>query len=284
MIIKLTGADFSANNIGKVDVRTELSAFTKAAITASGNTTMTEVQQWGLEAFFDKIGATTNTGVFSKLQFLCIPYIAGGLEQSLVDYKDNSVIGVPDATSYAMVEHGIKAITSTNASPIKIDGKYNFKHDSYSVLFAITSANDLASGNITKLLTIGIEANERYDVRVVRSSNGLLNLNTIEGTGTTWGNTICSNLERISNTAAFVKKDDSVKLYRPDAGTPSGTFSGAATVNESNKLALFSGIDQKGNNSNSLPIGLLAAGDYLTDEEVESFRTAANELKDLFIK
>lgn len=288
MIIILKDADFSANNLGKVTVNKELNDFTKAAIAASGNTAMTEYQQWALEDFFEKIGATTNSGVFSKLQFLCIPYIAGGLEQSLVDYKDNSVIAVPDSSSYAMVDKGIKAITSSNTSPIILDGKYNFKHNSRSVLVTVTSANGYNSDSpatcATKLLTIGTATDERYDVKIQGRSKGGLNFSCAEGSKAVAGNFCSSDFMQISNTGAFVVKDDSAWMYAANNDSSKLlVLESSVSVNESDKVALFSAIGRIGNNINSLPIGLLAAGEYLTEEEVKVFRTAANELKDFFI-
>lgn len=107
MVIKIDGADFSARNIGRIDLPITLSDFTLAAIAASGNSVMNDVQKIALERFFKNIGATTNTGLFSKLTKLYIPMICNSLDKSMVDYKTNIVDVVPDSQYIELRNNGI---------------------------------------------------------------------------------------------------------------------------------------------------------------------------------
>ena len=56
MILVLKNADFSAKNIGQVQVTVNLHAFTEAAIQASGNTSLTAEQKSALDSLFLSMG------------------------------------------------------------------------------------------------------------------------------------------------------------------------------------------------------------------------------------
>lgn len=110
MILILKGADFSANNLGQVEITTELDDFTKAAIVASGNTSMTDVQKSALNTFFKKLGAFGATGVWSKIHYAWMPIIGGSLDKAFLNYKSNEVNVVPKSEYWSLVEGGIKSL------------------------------------------------------------------------------------------------------------------------------------------------------------------------------
>lgn len=112
MIIVLSTADFSANNIGQISVPRELTAFTKNAIKVSGNTSMTEEQKLALDDFFINIGASDNSGIFSKLEVLILPMICTDVTKAFTNFKDNSVIPL-SSTSFKLQNHGLKSIDSS---------------------------------------------------------------------------------------------------------------------------------------------------------------------------
>lgn len=129
MIIKLPQADFSADNIGTVTVPRTLSAFTLAAIEASGRVDLTDLQKAALDDFFIAIGAgEAGNTIASKLTYLFIPAIAGELAKSLVNYKDSdfTVVKNPDSTVWSVSSKGLvasdngssKAITFTLSTPL----------------------------------------------------------------------------------------------------------------------------------------------------------------------
>lgn len=92
MIIKINGADFSKNNLGKVVVTTELDPFTKAAIAASGNNSLTLTQKVMLNDLFLKMGVDGSNNVMSKIHRLYLPIIAGDVSHALINYKDSSFV------------------------------------------------------------------------------------------------------------------------------------------------------------------------------------------------
>lgn len=121
MILILKGADFSANNLGQVEITTELDDFTKAAIVASGNTSMTDVQKSALNTFFKKLGAFGATGVWSKIHYAWMPIIGGSLDKAFLNYKSNEVNVVPKSEYWSLVEGGIKSLKSG------VGGRNNFQ-------------------------------------------------------------------------------------------------------------------------------------------------------------
>ena len=60
--------------------------FTLDAIAASGNNNMTDAQKWALNHFFYSIGAISNSGIYSKLQVLGLPFIGTSLGTALHNY------------------------------------------------------------------------------------------------------------------------------------------------------------------------------------------------------
>ena len=112
MIIVLKGADFSANNIGHIEVTKDLAPFTLAAIEASGNTSLRSEQKSALNSFFDNLGAFDNTGLWTKIKVLMMPMLSLDLAHSMVDYTDNEVKVVPNSTYYEQVQDGLHGIAT----------------------------------------------------------------------------------------------------------------------------------------------------------------------------
>lgn len=112
MIIVLKGADFSANNIGHIEMTKDLAPFTLAAIEASGNTSLRGEQKSALNTFFDKLGAFDNTGLWTKIKVLMMPMLSLDLAHSMVDYTDNEVKVVPNSTYYEQVHDGLHGIAT----------------------------------------------------------------------------------------------------------------------------------------------------------------------------
>lgn len=103
MILILKDADFSANNLGKVELPREVSNFTLSALAASGNKSLTGEKVLALDTFFSNIGAISNSGIWPKLKLFTLPLIAGSLDKALVNYKDNSVIYSVDGAYWELV-------------------------------------------------------------------------------------------------------------------------------------------------------------------------------------
>lgn len=148
MILILKGADFSANNLGQVEITTELDDFTKAAIVASGNTSMTDLQKSCLNTFFKKLGAFGATGVWSKIHYAWMPIIGGSLDKAFLNYKSNEVNVVPKSGYWSLVEGGIKSLQSG------VGGRNNFQ------------SIDIINGNNLSIACCYIDTNAANDILV----------------------------------------------------------------------------------------------------------------------
>ena len=80
--------------------------FTLNAIAASGNNNMTVAQKLALNHFFYSIGAISNSGIYSKLQVLGLPFIGTSIDTALHNY----IVG--------------------GSSPESIDSRLNFSNGS----------------------------------------------------------------------------------------------------------------------------------------------------------
>lgn len=129
MIIKINGADFSQNNLGRVVVTTELDPFTNASIAASGNDSLTLTQKVMLNDLFLKMGVDGSNNVMSKIHRLYLPIIAGDVSHALINYKDTNFVNdrVLDSSHWTLRSNGLvgiaqgKNITLTESNPIMQD-------------------------------------------------------------------------------------------------------------------------------------------------------------------
>lgn len=109
MILVLKDADFSANNIGQVEVSRDLNAYTVAAITASGNENLTDAQKFALDDLFLAMGVDGSNQVMSKIKCLYIPMIADDISNALINYATNSFTKdfTPNSANWQLRSHGI---------------------------------------------------------------------------------------------------------------------------------------------------------------------------------
>ena len=114
MIFVLKGADFSANNLGQVELRTEINEFTEGIILKSGNTNMTRQQKSALDSFFRAIGAFgDSSNIWSKIDMLVMPLICSDLEHASVDYTGKHTITRLTESGYALRNHGITGVSDS---------------------------------------------------------------------------------------------------------------------------------------------------------------------------
>ena len=119
MILVLKGADFSANNIGKIDLPRELSDFTKAALSASGNTSLSDEQKLALDNFFINIGAVSNTGIWRKIKVLFLPILAADKERAFTNYVGNTRISAT-LSNWDFADGALKAIDNSAGSSVRL--------------------------------------------------------------------------------------------------------------------------------------------------------------------
>lgn len=122
MIITLKGADFSANNIGKINMPRVLNSYTLKAIAACGKE-LTEVQKIALDEVFLAMGVDGSNDVMSKTRKLYLPMIAGDVTKSLVNYADVSMTNdkpnISTAT-WTLRSNGLVAVENNTADALTL--------------------------------------------------------------------------------------------------------------------------------------------------------------------
>lgn len=135
--------------------------FTLNAIAASGNDAMTDAQKWALNHFFYQIGAISNSGIYSKLQALILPVIAGSKTGALYNHKVGGTSASEVSANVTFADGGFTA-TSNNTNIC-----------SYMNLSSTTTMFAFLAGTTPKTLVTG-----------TRSSDSVQGTFTIGATGT----------------------------------------------------------------------------------------------------
>ncbi len=113
MILRLSGADFSSNNIGKIQVIRELKNETKRLL-SNYTKKLTEVQKHAVQEFVDGL---KEKGIWQYLGNLYLPILANSLEEVMLNVKTlRNDYNNPDTTFYKL---GIKGgLTTKNIENI----------------------------------------------------------------------------------------------------------------------------------------------------------------------
>lgn len=120
MILRLSGADFSANNIGTIQLVRELREDTKTLI-ANYTRGLTESQKFAVQDFIDNL---KSEDIWSHIGNLYLPVLGGALSETLYNVKTGTVDAVPTSDGYVLENDGIRAIgTDKNYSAsVKYNG------------------------------------------------------------------------------------------------------------------------------------------------------------------
>lgn len=285
MVIKLSEADFSAKNIGQIDI-TVVSQFTQDAILASGNTAMTEQQKSALENFFVAVGAKTNTGVWAKLTKVYIPFLCADLAHAMVNYKGNAIDVTLDATTFGMRNKGVAGISaspSSEHSPKISSFLHNIKQASF---FAMTKEATFGTSVITYLF--GQNSNSRWAISLSYSGAGALQMKVGFLTPRDAGGSLdmkLTNTQDASNKLlgfTFVPNSPTnMRVIKSD-----GTFKSLTNAENNNivedtnssNLMLFSSYTNVPNASKTGSIAMLILGTALTDAEMTTLKTESEKL------
>ena len=281
MIIRLSRADFSANNIGKYEFPKELSKFTLDAIAASGKV-MTDEQKYAMEYFFTSIGAIDNNGIWAKLDKVYIPFIGADVTKGLVNYKDNNLDNTLNADNLTLVNGGVKVKGSSDLTPSDANNvvdNYVWNWDSKSV-FMLNTEPLVVDGSSTSVHQLSVYTNNvsnkwmRFKIRntannvinfyidqnntmLIGDNNYIENYNMVTrpqliGASSNGSNIICMLGNGITKTFAVenpYQADSNPHTLYPFAENISGRIS--ATMKA---------------------CGALILGDYLTEEEMKSLQ------------
>lgn len=128
MILRLNGADFSANNIGKIDIIREITSDTKKLL-SNFSREFTDEQMFAVQDF---ISGLKNNGIWSSIGNLYIPVMCGSLSECGYNLKTGEK-DVVFGSDYVWSNKGLKLLpTSTNywatAAKVKINGSQQNLH------------------------------------------------------------------------------------------------------------------------------------------------------------
>ena len=291
MIVVLKDADFSANNIEKVNVDA-INEFTLAAITASGNDTMTDNQISALNAFFKTIGAwsTEENTIFSRMNVIYLPIIAKDVAHSMINYVDNTIpktsggVDVTPGGTAVIRSHGLVATDfTTNSNSAKITRAWAGE---CSILWLRTEKfSSLSATNQNYSAWVREQPSNKvlcgvYETNIPGSSASTLSLAGISGLSY---KATSYDADIIAAQGFSIREDnDAYLIYNGVATTETGvTFSNAITPVEG------SWFETKGFGVNKIndaaSIGVVMFGKALTNAEMDSVAAAINGLRDAFL-
>lgn len=215
MIIKLPTADFSANNIGSVDLRTEVSPTTQALLDLYGKT-WTLPQQFAIEDFLVGVQAAS---YYSKISKLLLPILAPTATINLTLTNTNNI--------------AFYDIKNASYVPIRANGGGSTYHKiGANGLFADTNANGNLYGLQLKTILTGFDKTNVHS-GIYYDSNNLTSQ-------------IAGNLNNISNNTDVIQLGFST-------GGASATYDTNTRLPRGLKIASFTPTSTTGL-SNALPL------------------------------
>lgn len=172
MILRLSGADFSANNIGKIDIIREITSDTRKLLSKFSRE-FTDEQMFAVQDF---INGLKNNGIWSSIGNLYIPVMCGSLSECGYNLKTGEK-DVTFSSDYVWSNKGLKLLpTSTNywltAAKVKINGSQQNLHlGAYNTdsLAGITQTEAIFGCNLTDdnktIIQFGLTANNAFSLK-----------------------------------------------------------------------------------------------------------------------
>lgn len=280
MIIKINGADFSQNNLGQVVVINELDPFTKAAIAASGNNSLTLQQKVMLNELFLKMGVDGSNNVMSKIHRLYLPIIAGDVSHALINYKDIDFVNdkVLDSSHWILRNNGLVGIAS--GQEINLVESNPIMQNNFFELFLRTELVSLDVNDTSYAMVLRGKTNTTQFLGLSQSSVSNDTTCSLSEYGAIWGN--------------WSKKTDEIKA--------SGVNS-ASTYNDVLQRGVYThedipkttNVDMNGETSQTLyvlginttnttkPYGVLMLGEALGSQDFLNIANAVDNLYSSFV-
>lgn len=292
MIFIVKGADYSANNIGHIDIKRELNQFTLDAIVASGNESMSTAQKIALDNFFESVGAFgTRSEVWSKLDRVYIPFLCNSLDKAVLNYKTNLVDRSLSAERYKMRNKGITGLSASPATYTEsaIVDNVAINTRDLTILGMMMESDASLTGEASLAAYNGNSGSNRWFSNFQKSGAGDCNcvLQGISPSGNV-NYSVAINEYPVSHKLMGISvRSSSDRVYvQKDAlrsNTTESSFLAACGVDTPSKsLSLFSSSTGKALSSNAPSIGMMILGKSLTDEELITLKSASESLVEFF--
>lgn len=278
----INGADFSAVSIGRVELPRELSDTALAWINASGNTGLTDEQKFAIDDFITAIGVDSVGSVYSKIDRLWLPMLAGDKAHSLVDYKNGytdaytsmpqtSKTSFDDNVSFA--SHGLKVTQDGTArAQVIVDSDYTFNSQDCSFfMFNTEDYATLASGSkdTSGIGNISSPVYKRFGMTLTSSA---LQNHFLSGTALFYDTKSGFREPHLHGVAS---NSTGISLLYSD-----GTFrsSEAVTSETLTGISILRGTAAYLNNDATPSYGAFIVGKYMTNENITTLKTAVETL------
>ena len=155
MIITLKNADFSINNIGKIDINEKLNENTKE-ILSKYSRQFTDTQKLALQHF---VNGLKSNGIWEHMCNLYIPALAGDMSEMLYNIKTGVVDSIPDSEYYQSESYGLRTkefdtntvVPTEKCAKVKMNGSYMNLH--YAVYLASPLVYEEGKENVNYFIT-----------------------------------------------------------------------------------------------------------------------------------
>lgn len=268
MIIRLKGADFSANNIGKIvyerilkdETRSLLSNYTKV---------LSEDQQFAVQDFLDGL---KDAGIWSTIGNLYLPVLCGNISEALFNVK-TSVLDGTFSSSYVLENNGVHPTDGTSITTIKYNGsEQNF----HALAYPMQKITSFGSDEFI----FGLNDYGYFYFRFGLTNSGeYVAGEKINGTN----DVVFGKKNGVNNTPCLIGVINStlgnmaVGLETTFGGTPIDTD---RTFTDSN-LAVLSAPHVK--RTFGTPMGLISYGIAMSEEQIAEYNKLANTFMSYFI-
>lgn len=291
-VIVLENADFSANNIGSIELKKAFSPLTKKIIARYGKTVdEDDSQQIALNNFVVTLINAGLLGVTGKIKSLCLPFMGSEIGVATIDALSGDNFFTADvSSSLELASNGIKPIAGQSVVNVNLLNIFptvpsNFHLAAYNTTVETQEINQSNNRPINKsvfgfgaISSAKIEtlnkvlSNSTYPTGrpalnidmalniVVGDANYLWTKNLMIGNVTATGNSFCCNGQIVKNTTPSQKSGWNNPIFGIYNGS---TYADLTAINATYTKANW---------------GLLSIGDALTDAECQTYNNAVEEL------
>lgn len=288
MIITLNKADFSGNNIGIVVIDRDVSPETLELL-QNYTKGLTKTQQLAVD---DLLINLKNAGIYSKINHLFLPILAGTKDEAFFDAITRLPFVPVKPDGYILADNGLKLganANNTNAAPI-LPSNMPLCSDCH---FGTYMTENLSGGNYilgsgttvnTPNAPFWLNANPIADPSnpintennvQIGSHSASVRCSMDKNTLTTKGFKIASNKGTdATHTSAMYSGIAKIKAYKDGVGLP----------NANSKLngILFGFVLDDATRFTTTPQALVTVGAYLTDDEMVNFDSYVNNMMRFF--
>lgn len=284
MIIVLKGADFSANNIGKIDVSNTLSVRTKEIASKFSK----PLRDYTLFALQDLIDWLDSENILTNMDGLYLPCLAGTLEESFINVAKSpfNVDWVPNPAIYELRSNGIRT-KAPNTSSDEADGLMVTSSAPVNDLHLLWFNTEEYTENDTFETVYPFKGNNNYSwskseygyvAASPQSQLGGYNLNSLGGGRNNNSGYITSDKSLKGINHKDVGNIPNILIYTPEKKITSmnNSIDYSTLTNSMGRFSL-SGPTSK---AMIIPHGVISMGRGLTDEQVLQYNNLITALID----